>query len=220
MSESNGKPSHQADLDNQAPGRQKGPRQKPLNSAVPFGSALKAPRWAWWVATGLGSGWLRPAPGTWGSLSGLGAWCLFTFAVTRHLPLTQLGKAAMEGLFILVIGLMTWLAVWASDLVVGETGEKDPGYIVADEWVGIWVTLWPLRWEAHRLATLGGWRWAVVLALPFLVFRLLDIWKPWPVYQIQALPGGQGIVADDLVAGLYGLPLVALITPWMLLWVG
>ena len=178
----------------------------------------KAPRWAWWVATGLGSGWLRPAPGTWGSLSGLGAWGLFTFAVTRHLPLTPLGTAAMEGLFILAIGLLTWLAVRASDLVVGATGAEDPGYIVVDEWVGMWVILWPLRWEVQRFSGPGGWRWAVVLAVPLLVFRLLDIWKPWPVYQIQALPGGQGIVADDLVAGLYGLPLVALISPWVIAW--
>ena len=178
-----------------------------------------APRWAWWVATGVGSGWLRPAPGTWGSLAGLGAWCLFTFAVTGHDPLTPLQSAAMEGLFLLVIGLMTWLSVRASDRVVEETGEQDPGYIVADEWVGMWVTLWPLRWEVHRLTALGGWRWVLVLAVPFLVFRVLDIWKPWPVHQLQDLPGGQGVVADDLVAGLYGLPIVALVTPRILAWI-
>ena len=45
-------------------------------------SRPQAPRWAWWVATGLGSGRLRPAPGTWGSLAGLGAWCLFACAAT------------------------------------------------------------------------------------------------------------------------------------------
>ena len=181
-------------------------------------ASRKAPRWAWWVATGLGSGWLRPAPGTWGSLAGLGAWYLFTVAVTGQGLLTPLRTAAMESLFILAIGLLTWLSVRASDLVVAETGRKDPGYIVADEWVGIWVTLWPLRWEAHRLASLAGGRWILVLAVPFLVFRILDIWKPWPVHQIQDLPGGQGIVADDLLAGLYGLPVVVLVSPWLLAW--
>jgi phosphatidylglycerophosphatase A len=193
---------------------------------------MKAPRWAWWVATGLGSGWLRPAPGTWGSLAGLLAWCLFTFgAVTPFVSWALLhgpgqwlpwSAAGMELLFLVLIGLMTWLSVRASDLVVAETGTEDPGFIVADEWVGMWVTLWPLRWtlaqQAHRLFLPGGWRWAVVLAVPFLVFRVLDIWKPWPVHQIQCLPGGQGIVADDLVAGLYGLALVSLAAPWLIAW--
>lgn len=178
----------------------------------------KAPRWAWWVATGLGSGWLRPAPGTWGSLAGLVAWWLFAFSVTAYLPLPAV---ALEGLFILAIGLLAWLSVRASNQVVRETGKDDPGYIVVDEWVGMWVTLWPLRWETQRLATPGGgWRWLLLLAVPFLVFRILDIWKPWPVYQLQDLPEGQGIVADDLVAGLYGLPIVAVITPWLIAWLG
>jgi phosphatidylglycerophosphatase A len=54
------------------------------------------------------------------------------------------------------------------------------------------------------------------LLVPFLVFRLLDITKPWPVRQIQDLPGGTGIVADDVVAGLYGLPVVVLLAPLVL----
>jgi phosphatidylglycerophosphatase A len=192
----------------------------------------KAPRWAWWIATGLGSGWLRPAPGTWGSLAGLGAWCVFTFTVTTPFvtwalrngqnPLMPYYGVAMEGLFLLVIGAMTWISVKASDRVVRETGSEDPGYIVADEWVGMWVTLWPLRWilaqEGHRIVGPGGWRWGLPLVAAFLVFRVLDIWKPWPIFQIQDLPEGQGIVADDLVAGLYGLPIVAMITPWILAW--
>jgi len=173
-------------------------------------AARKAPRWAWWVATGLGSGWLRPAPGTWGSLAGLAAWCLLAFGATA------LPTAAAEGLLLLALGLLTWISVRAADLGVRETGTEDPGFIVADEWVGLWITLWPLRWELHRLQAQGGWRWLVVLVVPFLVFRVLDIWKPWPVHQIQDLPGGQGIVADDLVAGLYGLPVVLLLMPWLL----
>jgi len=190
----------------------------------------KAPRWAWAVATGLGSGWLRPAPGTWGGLAGLAAWCLLSrLLVTpfctwvlghRDHPHLAAGIYAVEVMFILAPMALTWLAVRASDLVVRETGAKDPGRIVAGEWAGMWITLWPLRWEIaqnlHRLAAPGWWRWLPMLLVPFLVFRLLDTWKPWPVRQIQALPGGGGIVADDVVAGLYGIPIVMLVAPMVL----
>jgi phosphatidylglycerophosphatase A len=190
----------------------------------------KAPRWAWVVATGLGSGWLRPAPGTWGSLAGLVVWCLlslllatpFSSWVMVHQTQPNLAYTiyGVEVLFFLAPVAMTWLAVRASDLVVAETGEKDPGYIVADEWAGMWITLWPLRWEIaqnlHRLFGHGWWRWLPALLVPFLVFRLLDIWKPWPARQIQVLPGGEGIVADDVVAGLYGIPVVMLLAPLVL----
>lgn len=178
----------------------------------------RAPRWAWWVATGLGSGRLRPAPGTWGSLAALVAWCLLT-------PLFRLPAPWIAELLFLALPLgCTWLGVVASDRVVAETGEKDPGYIVVDEWAGLWITLWPVRWEITRefprLLEPGGWRWLPLLAVPFLVFRLLDIWKPWPAEQIQVLPAGSGIVADDVVAGLYGIPLVALAVPPLLRWLG
>jgi len=84
----------------------------------------------------------------------------------------------------------------------------------------MWITLWPLRWEIaqnlHRLWAPGWWRWLPALLVPFLVFRLLDIGKPWPVRQVQALPGGEGVVADDVVAGLYGIPIVMLAAPMVL----
>ena len=190
----------------------------------------KAPRWAWAVATGLGSGWLRPAPGTWGTLAALLAWLLFSATVATPFtswvllhpaqPHLRMYVMAFEPVFLLAPLAMTWLAVRSSDLVLRETGDKDPGYIVADEWAGLWITLWPVRWEIaqnlHRLTAPGAWRWLPVLVIPFLVFRLLDIWKPWPVYQIQALPGGTGVVADDVVAGLYGIPIVMLLTPWIM----
>jgi len=201
---------------------------------MPDATPYRAPRWAWAVATGLGSGRLRPAPGTWGSLAGLLVWCLLLLA--GPLPLSRwcaLHPEAtsrwslslwMELPLPLAIAALTWLSVRASDLVVRETGQEDPGFIVADEWVGIWITLWPLRWTltlALGNATRPGGLMAlgVILGIPFLVFRILDIWKPWPVAQLQDLPGGQGIVADDLVAGLYGIPLVGLLVPVVLAWI-
>ncbi len=170
-----------------------------------------APRWAWLAATGLGSGRLRPAPGTWGSLAALLAWVPFARAV--HGAPAWLG----ELVFLALPLAMTGLAIAASDRVVAETGDKDPGYIVADEWAGVWIALWAVRWEAAgALAAPGPWTLAVHLGVPFLLFRLFDIWKPWPVRQIQVLPGGAGIVADDVVAGLYALPLSQLLVPLLL----
>ena len=104
--------------------------------------------------------------------------------------------------------------------MVAETGEKDPGYIVADEWAGMFVALWPLRMlmtdNLHRIALPGGWRFLALLAIPFFAFRLFDILKPWPCRQIQDLPGGQGVVADDVVAGLYAIPLTLALIPFLM----
>ena len=178
----------------------------------------KAPRWAWLIATGFGSGYLKPASGTWGSGAAVLVW-----VVLAHLAVF-VPKAVGEAWFALLPIAMTWLAVKASDRVVRETGVKDPSYIVADEFAGMWFALWPLRWELlralhesydhHRARTL------LVYAVPFLIFRIFDVWKPWPAYQIQSLPGGEGVVADDVVAGLYAIPVVLLLTPWVLRMIG
>jgi phosphatidylglycerophosphatase A len=58
-----------------------------------------------------------------------------------------------------------------------------------------------------------AWRLLPMLLVPFLLFRLFDIWKPWPIHQIQVLPEGQGILADDVVAGLYALVATQLLMP-------
>ena len=193
-------------------------------------TGYKAPRWAWWIATGFGSGYLRPAPGTWGSLAALAAW-LGIVALTVN-PLAGLALShpdaswtgalpwAGETLFVLLPLVITWLGVKASDRVLHETGDKDPSYIVVDEWAGQWIALWALRWPLSRDMgflfghfTSGGWRLLPEALLPFLAFRLFDIWKPWPARQIQALPGGAGVVADDVVAGLFAIPAGLLLMP-------
>ena len=172
----------------------------------------KAPRWAWWVATGFGSGYLKPAPGTWGSLAALVPWVVFQSALNRLLPLPDPDTAskfsawilpARQGIYLILLIGLVWLAIRASERVATETKSKDPSFIVADEWAGMWIALWPLQgWatpvDRHDLVVL-----AIVVGTSFLLFRLFDVWKPWPARQIQALPGGEGIVADDVVAGLY-----------------
>lgn len=179
----------------------------------PGTSRPKAPRWAWLVATGFGSGRLKPASGTWGSAASLLVWVVFA-----HVAVVMPRWAGEVWHLALPIG-MTWLAVKASDLVHRETGLKDPGFIVADEFAGQWVALWPLRWELlralHEAHDHHHFHALLLYALPFLLFRLLDVWKPWPARQIQGLPGGEGIVADDVVAGLYAVPVVMLLAPWV-----
>jgi len=174
---------------------------------------VKASRWAWWVATGFGSGWIKPAPGTWGSLAALAVWLLLTALV----PLRFSGRWWLEIVFLALPALMTWIGIKASDQVVRETGHKDPGYIVVDEWAGLWIALWPVRWLAvsnlPRLFTADGWRYLPIVLVPFLLFRLFDIWKPWPIRQIQVLPDGQGVVVDDVIAGLYALVVTQALMP-------
>jgi phosphatidylglycerophosphatase A len=110
-----------------------------MDSNAPTSAAgPRAPRLAWWLATGLGSGHLRPAPGTWGSLAGLLAWVL----LVRGLGILA---APWTAWVLLAAPLaLTLLAVWAADAVVKETGLKDPSWIVIDEWAGVWFALTPL----------------------------------------------------------------------------
>lgn len=178
--------------------------------------AGKAPRWAWVVATGFGSGFLRPASGTWGSLAALAGWGLlvlpWALPLRAHLqPGPSWARTLGEALFLLLPVLMTWAGTRASDLVVAETGEEDPSWVVADEWAGMWITLWPLRWRMVEAWQGGQWFGLVLeVGVAFLVFRGLDVWKPWVIDRLQDLPGGTGIMADDVVAGLLGIPLVLL----------
>lgn len=150
-----------------------------------------APVWARVVATGFGSGLLRPAPGTWGSLAALGVWLAGRQMIAPHLA---------SGLWAWLVGalapalLLTLVAVPASDRVAQASGREDPGFIVIDEWAGQWIALLGLPFAAQ------GWLdpWPL---LPFFLFRLFDIWKPGPVDAAQRLPGGWGIVLDDVLAG-------------------
>jgi len=83
--------------------------------------------------------------------------------------------------------------IWSAGVVARETRKTDPPIVVVDEVIGQWITL--------AGAAVFNWKtWIVAFAL----FRLFDIWKPPPVRQLERLPGGWGIIADDVMAGLYG----------------
>lgn len=134
------------------------------------------------IATWFGCGLAPAAPGTAGSLGAL-AVALF---VEHHHRWGPLGWGA----FALA---MTPIGIWAAGRYAGSRGLKDPGAVVVDEVLGQWLTL-------AGAAQLGGWKpWLAA----FVLFRLFDIAKPFPVRRLESLPGGTGIVLDDLGAGLY-----------------
>lgn len=82
--------------------------------------------------------------------------------------------------------------IWAAGHAIRAFGKKDPAHVVVDEVAGSWLAL-------VGATTLNGY----ALVGAFLLFRLFDIWKPFPIRRLELLPGGTGIVADDLLAGLY-----------------
>lgn len=130
------------------------------------------------VATAGGAGRVPIAPGTAGSAVGLAIYLL-----TRDLPpVWQIGLC----LAVSAIG------IWASEVAVRHFASKDPGPVVIDEVAGQWLTclLIPLS--------------ATGAVVGFVIFRIFDIIKPWPANRLEALPGGWGVMADDLMAAVYG----------------
>ena len=151
------------------------------------------------LATVGGLGDRLPAPGTSvGSPVGL---VLFVLA-WQMTPGDHLVAVAV-GLVVL-----TAVAVWASDVEAQRRAMADPGAVVIDEAAGQWATLTVM---AVSIATFAPRDWA----LAFVLFRIFDIIKPWPVSSCERLPGGWGIVADDIAAGLFaGLVALGILALW------
>jgi phosphatidylglycerophosphatase A len=129
------------------------------------------------IATGLGSGYAPIAPGTAGSLVGL-----LLFWPMAGVPFVWLAAAIVALFFVGVV---------AATAVATQVGLHDPGIVVVDEVIGMWVTLALVPFTP------------LTAALGFLLFRLMDIVKPFPARDLEHLPGGWGIVADDVMAGIY-----------------
>jgi phosphatidylglycerophosphatase A len=144
---------------------------------------ISGARWAATsIATCLGLGFVPVAPGTAGSL---GAWAAGVLLCHYR----GWGQAD----FGLLAAAWFVPGVWAANVVAAAAGERDPSRIVVDEAIGQWVTL--------AGATVYNWKsWLAAL----LLFRAFDILKPPPIRQAERLPGGLGIVADDVLAGLAG----------------
>ena len=144
---------------------------------------------AGWIACGFGSGLSPRAPGTAGSAAALLPWLAL--------------RAFEWPIYIAVVALALALGVWASNIAISRLRIDDPGVVVWDEFVGQWIALLPLVVEPR------AWPW--VLA-GFALFRLFDVWKPWPVsWADRRVKGGLGVMLDDVVAGCYAAAILALV---------
>ena len=169
------------------------------------GGLTRRTTWAWIAGTFFGAGNLKPGPGTWGSIAATLIWILFA---TPHL--LHLGRYAVDYVVpvapvwpsLILALLATAVGIPAATIIARESGRKDPQNVVIDEAAGQWLTL---------AAAAPDWKHALAgLAL----FRLFDIFKPWPARQLEHLPEGWGIMLDDLAAGVYGAAILLVLRHW------
>ena len=157
----------------------------------------KFPRFILWLAQGFGAGRIPVAPGTFGSVVGLlWFWILL------------LPKSPLVFLFVSVAGI--FLSVWLCGAGEKILKQRDPGSIVMDEIIAIpicfgsWLALLYFQkgvWPTPEYFFMGKNLWMTIGV--FLLFRLFDVTKPWPVKQSQNLPDGWGVTIDDVLAAVY-----------------
>ena len=137
------------------------------------------PRAQLWIATVLGIGYLPIAPGTWASLAVVTLVGFLTLLVNDTSTLLLLGFFGV-----------TFLGTWAANSVVSDLGDSDPSQVVIDEVAGIWLSLIFLPKEI------------IWFLSAFILFRILDIYKPFIINKVQQIKGGIGIMLDDILAGI------------------
>ena len=140
-----------------------------------------------WLATCFKIGHLPIAPGTWGSLAAIIGWWLWLQYLD---PLV----------FIVLIIVIFTIGVFATNTIIDHTGEKDPSRVIIDEVAGQWLAL---------LILPDG---MLYIAGAFVLFRFLDIFKPWPIRQMEQFPKGWGVMLDDTLAGLLTLGLIQVVS--------
>ena len=148
--------------------------------------------------TTFGVGYLPLAPGTWGSLLAVGFYaCLSNaFSTYRYTPSTappEAMVATIHAIILVAFGVFIILGIWAATRSIDLLGNTDASQAVVDEVIGQLTVFLFIPFTRS---------WALIGA-GFLLFRLFDIWKPFPIDQLQELPGGVGVVADDVAAGIY-----------------
>ena len=139
------------------------------------------------IASGFGSGFSPFAPGTAGALVDVIIWTVLFYVIPFNVLLVVTS---------LLIVLFTAAGIWSADKLESEWG-KDPSKVVVDEMVGVWIAL---------LAVPVGNVWYILFA--FLLFRFFDIFKPLGIRKMEQLEGGIGVMADDILAGIYSFLLL------------
>jgi len=128
------------------------------------------------IATVFGVGYLPVAPGTWATAVGV----VIAFYLGDNLPA-----------FTILLVVLLFLGIMTSGILEKQAKQKDPGFIVIDEVVGVMIALWglPLIWS--------------VMICGFFLFRAFDMFKIYPINKLESQPGGWGIMLDDCMAGVY-----------------
>jgi phosphatidylglycerophosphatase A len=150
-------------------------------------SRIPKSRLSWLTATFFGIGHLQPGSGTWASA----VTALLWWALSHYVAASWLVPMAIA-----ISVLVTLIGIPPSTVVARESGIKDPGFVVIDEVAGQMITL---------IAVPPHWKY---LLAGFILFRSFDIVKPFPLRRLEELPGGTGIMMDDVGAGLYALALL------------
>jgi phosphatidylglycerophosphatase A len=154
---------------------------------------------AGWLACGFGSGLAPVAQGTFGSLAALLPWLLL-----RELPLW---------IYLVVLLAGFAIGVWACGVAGRALGVDDHRSLVWDEFIGQWVALIPLLLPSLRPSAGLPW-WQLVLG--FALFRLFDVWKPWPIRWLdRRVKGGMGVMIDDLLAGVFAAVVLCVLLQWL-----
>jgi phosphatidylglycerophosphatase A len=202
-------------------------------SSAPSAEPQKKPRFALFIATAAGLGYFPKAPGTFGSLAGLILAVLPFWVFYALLILVLLAKRGNDSFFFVVSArrwdpilwmqialaiLVAVIGVWGANRAAKFWQQKDPQRVVIDEVSGQHLTLLlgcgvPVWWRTLSGYPWNGFPFGLVtvrsalnwkyLLLGFILFRLFDIWKPFPARQAESLRGGWGIMADDWIAAIY-----------------
>ena len=167
-------------------------------------NGMGKPRVSLAIATAFGLGYLPKAPGTWGSLAAVAISLWMRWIGWRGaLPNMDIVPSANfhfwtaelfpSGVDYMIVLLVATLGVFVADRAAKYSGTKDPQFVVIDEVSGQMIAYFSpftlLNWKSFLLG--------------FILFRVFDIWKPFPARQAESLPGGLGIMADDWIAGIY-----------------
>lgn len=186
--------------------------------------SARKPRVSLFIATSFGLGYIPFAPGTFGSLAGL-VLALLPFQILYHMSHTLIQVVMSDRIWIdpllviqdVIAVVVALVGVWTAGRAARYWQQEDPQRVVIDEVSGQHLTLLlgsalPIWWKPAAASwappALGfvtyqsalGWKY---LLLGLILFRVFDIWKPFPVRQAESLPGGLGIMADDWLAAVY-----------------